>query len=119
LFITHRLDEVMECADNITILRDGELVRTMARTDTTVVEMAELMVGRRVEKVVQRRTEVKELEPLISLRNFSVAMPGEMVHGIDLDIHRGEIFGIGGLSGQGKLGIANGIMGLHRASGEV
>lgn len=119
LFITHRLDEVMECADNITILRDGELVRTMARTDTTVVEMAELMVGRRVEKIVQRRTEVKELEPLISLRNFSVAMPGEMVHGIDLDIHRGEIFGIGGLSGQGKLGIANGIMGLHRASGEV
>ncbi len=46
-------------------------------------------------------------------------MPGEAVKGVDLDIRKGEIFGIGGLAGQGKLGIPNGIMGLYPAEGEV
>ena len=55
----------------------------------------------------------------VSLRNYYVDMPGEKVKGIDLDIRKGEIFGIGGLAGQGKLGIPNGIMGLYDADGEV
>src|SRR5699024_4043654 len=55
----------------------------------------------------------------VSLRDFAVHMPGEMVKGIDLDIRRGEIFGIGGLAGQGKLGIPNGIMGLYESQGTV
>jgi len=52
-------------------------------------------------------------------RSFHVQMPGEMVKGIDLDIRRGEIFGIGGLAGQGKVGIPNGIMGLYESEGTV
>ena len=50
LFITHRLDEVMEVADNITILRDGEVVAKMTRADAKVERIAELMVGRKVER---------------------------------------------------------------------
>ena len=53
----------------------------------------------------------------LSLRDFHVNMPGEMVKGIDLDIRRGEIFGIGGLAGQGKIGIPNGLMGLYETEG--
>ena len=52
-------------------------------------------------------------------RNYRVDMPGEQVKGIDLDIRKGEIFGIGGLAGQGKLGIPNGIQGLYPAWGQV
>lgn len=55
----------------------------------------------------------------MSIRNLKVHMPGEAVRGIDLDIREGEILGIGGLAGQGKIGVANGIMGLYPSSGEV
>lgn len=123
IFITHRLDEVMAVADGMTILRDGEFVARKDIKDTNVVEIAELMIGRKVEKLIDddipdTRT-IRDDEIAISLRNYRVEMPGEKVKGIDLDIRKGEIFGIGGLAGQGKLGIPNGVMGLYKATGEV
>ena len=122
IFITHRLDEVMAVAHRMTVLRDGEFVTSKAIADTSVVEIAELMVGRKVDKLLDQRDDSRVLRDddiAVSLRNYVVNMPGEQVRGIDLDIRRGEIFGIGGLAGQGKLGIPNGIMGLYDAAGEV
>lgn len=123
IFITHRLDEVMAVADSMTILRDGEFVARREIKDTNVVEIAELMIGRKVEKLVDdsfKDTRALSYDSIaVRLRNYHVEMPGERVKGIDLDIRKGEIFGIGGLAGQGKLGIPNGIMGLHEATGEV
>lgn len=120
LFITHRLDEVMEVADNITILRDGSLVATQKKTDTNVIRMAELMVGREVETMARETQVPKEgREIILSVKGLQVDMPGEQVNGVDLEVARGEILGIGGLSGQGKIGIANGLMGMYPASGEV
>lgn len=121
LFITHRLDEVMQAANNITILRDGEVVATRKKEETTVTELAELMVGRKIQ-ISQKSEEELDLankETLISIRNLKVNMPGEQVKGVDLDIKKGEILGIGGLAGQGKIGISNGLMGLYPATGEV
>lgn len=123
IFITHRLDEVMAVADSMTILRDGEFVASKAIRDTNVTEIAELMIGRKVEKLVEDDGEdnrvLSDDKIAVSLRNYYVDMPGEQVKGIDLDIRKGEIFGIGGLAGQGKLGIPNGIMGLYSAEGQV
>lgn len=123
IFITHRLDEVMAVADSMTILRDGEFVARKEIKDTNVVEIAELMIGRKMEKLVDDTTQdgrtIRDDEPAVSLRNYKVNMPGEQVKGIDLDIRKGEIFGIGGLAGQGKLGIPNGIMGLYPTEGQV
>ena len=120
LFITHRLDEVMEIADSITMLRDGELVAQKRNEETNVFELAELMVGRKIEKIVKdRETQKTKGETILELKNLRVMMPGEEVKGIDLEIKKGEILGIGGLAGQGKIGIANGIMGLYPTSGEV
>ncbi len=124
IFITHRLDEVMAVADGMTILRDGEFVARKEIKDTNVVEIAELMIGRKVEKLVDDDAasdsrSISETEFAVSLRDYRVDMPGEQVKGIDLDIRKGEIFGIGGLAGQGKLGIPNGIMGLYKATGQV
>ena len=121
IFITHRLDEVMKVADNITVLRDGEMVKTIEKSSTNVIELAELMVGRRLE-TLQKETiedEEREMKTILSLREFFVDMPGERVKGINLDIYQGEIIGIGGLAGQGKIGIANGIMGLYHSSGQI
>ncbi len=122
IFITHRLDEVMAVADNLTVLRDGEYVADRRVKDTSVVEIAELMIGRKVEKLVDTAAEIRNVSEetvALSLENFFVEMPGERVKGVDLSVKKGEIFGIGGLAGQGKLGIANGILGLYPATGEV
>ena len=123
IFITHRLDEVMAVADGMTILRDGEFVARREIKDTNVVEIAELMIGRKVEKLVDTSEEdrrvINDRDIAVSLKDYYVDMPGEQVKGINLDIRKGEIFGIGGLAGQGKLGIPNGIMGLYKAQGQV
>ncbi|WZL74496.1 sugar ABC transporter ATP-binding protein [Clostridiaceae bacterium 35-E11] len=123
LFITHRLDEVMDAADNVTILRDGELVATLKKKDTNVTELAELMVGRKIEKIgkAEEVVQIKDVpqEELLSIKDLKVNMPGEEVKGINLEVKKGEILGIGGLAGQGKIGIANGIMGLYESTGEV
>lgn len=120
LFITHRLDEVMDAADNVTILRDGELVTTKRKEDTNVLELAELMVGREVEVTNKAEEASKENEEtILSIKDLKVNMPGEEVEGINLDIKKGEILGIGGLAGQGKIGIANGLMGLYETTGKI
>ena len=122
IFITHRLSEVLSVAQRMTVLRDGELVASKAIADTDVVEIAELMVGRRIEKLVEddsRTPPAEDAEIAVRIRDLHVDMPGEMVKGVSLDIRRGEIFGIGGLAGQGKVGIPNGIMGMAPATGEV
>ncbi|MEW9097215.1 MAG: sugar ABC transporter ATP-binding protein [Clostridiaceae bacterium] len=124
IFITHRLDEVMAVCDNITILRDGELVASKKVEETNVIELAQLMVGRSVERIVKdnekdNEKEINNQEVIMSIRSLKVNMPGEKVKEVNLDIKKGEILGIGGLAGQGKIGIANGIMGLFQAGGEV
>ncbi|WP_348983817.1 sugar ABC transporter ATP-binding protein [Fusibacter sp. A2] len=121
LFITHRLDEVMDAADSITILRDGELVATRMKTDTNVLELAELMVGRKVEmKRKSNETLTNMASPIVlEINDLRVKMPGEEVKGVNLQVKKGEILGIGGLAGQGKIGIANGIMGLYDSKGTV
>ena len=119
VFISHRLDEIVQAADRVTVLRDGELVVTKNTADTNVVELAELMVGRKVsiDRSLTDRTSANDI--MLTIKNLEVAMPGERVRGVDLEVRKGEILGIGGLAGQGKLGIANGILGICPARGEV
>ena len=120
IFITHRLDEVMSAANAITILRDGKLAATREIRDTSIVELAELMIGRKGEGVVNVAPRVAPHERVaLSLKNLVVEMPGEEVRGISLDAYEGEILGIGGLAGQGKIGIPNGVMSLYPTEGSV
>lgn len=122
IFITHRLDEVMQVANTMTVLRDGEGIKTKTIADTNIVEIAQLMVGRKIEKLVddtKRPSNLDTAEIAVKIRNLHVQMPGEAVKGVDLDIRKGEIFGIGGLAGQGKIGIPNGIMGIFPSTGDA
>lgn len=120
LFITHRLDEVIEAADKITIMRDGKWISTMDKKDTDIVQLARLMVGREID-MSQKMTndKIDESSIAVSMRGLKVEMPGEVVRGVDLDVRKGEIMGIGGLAGQGKIGIANGLMGIYPTYGEI
>jgi len=119
VFISHRLDEITAASDRVTILRDGELIVTKETKDTNVLELAELMVGREVSIDREGSDRISSDDIILTVKNLEVAMPGERVRGVDLEVRKGEILGIGGLAGQGKLGIANGIIGLFAARGEV
>lgn len=120
LFISHKLDEVIQVSDRIMVMRDGEHITTIPGKSATAIQLAELMVGRGIDadSIAQYR-DFKDAETIMSIRDFKVMMPGEMVKGIDLDIKKGEIIGFAGLAGYGKLGISNGILGTYHAQGEV
>lgn len=120
IFITHRLDEVMAVTDNITILRDGKLAATCKTSESNIITLAELMIGHKSSSVAEAGDRVAPHEKLaMHIENLYVDMPGEKVRGLDLDVYEGEILGIGGLAGQGKLGIPNGVMGLYPTEGTV
>ncbi len=121
IFITHRLGEVMEVADHVTVFRDGELVDSMPIGETDASSIAEMMIGRKMGAPIEKaeRSIRDEAPYAVELQDFAVDMPGERSKGVNLKIRRGEIFGLAGLAGQGKLSVANGIMGLYPAEGKL
>lgn len=121
LFISHRLVEVLKVSNRVTILRDGAIVDQGPASSFTISEIAEKMVGRKIDMVglPPRKAEPSDKDIVMSIKNLKVDMPGENVKDFTIDIRRGEILGIGGLAGHGKLGIANGIAGIFPASGQV
>lgn len=119
IFISHRLEEIIRVSDRVTILRDGEWVATENTKDITAKEIARLMVGRALSlDRAEGRREISD-EVLLDVKGLRVMMPGEEVKDVSLSVKKGEIVGIGGLAGQGKLGIANGLMGLYPVDGDV
>ncbi len=119
IFISHRLNEIIDVSDRVTILRDGEWVATRDTKDITAPEIARLMVGRALTLDRGKGDRTVGSEPLLEVERLRVNMPGVVVKGVSFQVRKGEIVGIGGLAGQGKLGIANGIMGLYPAEGKV
>ena len=121
IFITHRLHEILSVCDKVVVMRDGCVVKDVPAAETSVKEITRWMVGRSVEENPgnPERRELGARKTILSVRKLWVDMPGEVVRSVDLDVQEGEILGIGGLAGQGKLGIPNGIMGLYEAGGSV
>lgn len=121
IFISHRLQEVTNVCDSIIVLRDGEIVKDVATKDVSIVQIAGWMVGREMAEGNEKRekTSGSDDDIIMDIQNLWVNMPGEFVKDVSLKVRRGEILGIGGLAGQGKLGFPNGIMGLFPAGGKV
>lgn len=120
IFITHRLQEILEVSDKVIVLRDGVLINNVATKETNIHQITEWMIGRKMsEDSEASKVENHDVETVLEIRNLWVDMPGEMVKKVNLDIRKGEILGLAGMAGQGKIGIANGIMGLYYAGGEV
>jgi simple sugar transport system ATP-binding protein len=120
IFITHRLQEILDVCDRVVVMRDGCVVKDVSAKETSVTEITRWMVGRNVDAAAQAEARDNEDAPIaMSIRKLWVDMPGETVRNVNLDVREGEILGIGGLAGQGKLGIPNGIMGLYDAGGTV
>ncbi|MBW9145877.1 sugar ABC transporter ATP-binding protein [Clostridium sp. CM028] len=122
VFISHRLHEITAICDTIVVLRDGLVVVETPAENVDVRQIAEWMVGRDVDaeaKYIRPVVKIDEKDIIFETRNLWVDMPGETIKNVSLKVRRGEILGIGGLAGQGKLGIPNGIMGLFMSGGEI
>ncbi|MDD3941639.1 MAG: sugar ABC transporter ATP-binding protein [Sphaerochaetaceae bacterium] len=120
IFISHRLQEVVDVCDTVVVLRDGKVVHNEPAAGLTIEQIARWMVGRDVDQSrTHRAFDYAQAPPVLTIENLWVDMPGETVRDVSLAVHKGEILGIGGLAGQGKLGIPNGAMGLFPAGGKV
>ena len=121
IFITHRLSEVMDVATDMTVLRDGKWITCKPIGETNLIEIAQLMVGREIGemKATEGQFALEAAPVAVRVNDLHVDMPGEAVKGVTFDVKEGEIFGIGGMAGQGKVGIPNGISGLYPAEGTV
>ena len=120
LFISHRLDEVFEIADRITVLRDGQLIGTLNKTDATIDQIVSMMVGRELKRVLYTRQGASEQKSfqngvILSIRNLS---SGKLFQDVHFDLHKGEILGVFGLVGAGRTQLVETIFGLRRPSQE-
>ena len=112
LFIDHKLDEVLEISDSITVLRHGKTVATMKNDGVTAHDLAELMVGSELPTPDTSESTVTD-EVALELRDLAVRNEDgrQVVHDINLRIHRGEIVGIAGVEGNGQGELVDAIIG--------
>lgn len=111
IFITHKLNETMHIADRITVLRNSCNIATLDKKDTNPQQLANLMVGEQVSfnaKVTRNYSQ----EPCLLLED--VQLMNKAVEPINLQVHKGEIFGIAGVEGNGQTELEEIIMGLKK-----
>jgi simple sugar transport system ATP-binding protein len=120
LFISHKLDEVLAIADEITVVRRGTTVATVRPADVTARRLAELMVGGELPSPETRESTVRP-EVVLSVEGLGVrASDGRTVLAdVSLTIHAGEVLGIAGVEGNGQAELVDAIMGLRPATGTV
>jgi ABC-type uncharacterized transport system ATPase subunit len=113
VFISHKLDEVMEIADRITVLRRGKLVGETTPESTSKDQLAEMMVGRPVLFRLEK-PEVTVGEPILKIEDLEIR---GRLHDVDLEVRAGEILGVAGVEGNGQLELAEAIVGLRPGDG--
>jgi simple sugar transport system ATP-binding protein len=121
IFISHKLDEVLSVADDITVIRAGVTVATRKPSQVTARELAELMVGSELPSPETRLSTVTDHVEL-ELEGLTMEVPGARpaLDGVSLTVHRGEIVGIAGVEGNGQTELIAAIMGLrHLTSGRI
>ena len=109
VFISHKLDEVLEIADRITVLRRGRVVGETTPAETSKAKLAEMMVGR----PVLFRLEKPAVEPGAPVLEVHGMTCDGKVHGVDLAVRAGEILGVAGVEGNGQRELAEAILGLR------
>ncbi|MCC6147444.1 MAG: ABC transporter ATP-binding protein [Anaerolineaceae bacterium] len=115
IFISHKLQEVMEICDRVTVLRNGRVVDTVETSETNQSELARMMVGREVflqfdKEKMTAGEKVLEVKGVSALSDRGVAA----LQNISLDVHCGEIVGIAGVDGNGQCELVDAIMGLRK-----
>lgn len=117
IFITHKLDEVMQVSDRVTVLRKGKVVATLLTAETDKPALARQMVGRevvfRLEKsTLERREKILEMNDLHALNDRGL----QALRRVSFDLFGGEILGVAGVSGNGQYELAEVLTGLRKST---
>src|SRR3954454_15436273 len=112
LYVSHRMDEIFQLADRVTVLRGGRLVTTLPIEETDARGLAHLMVGEDVDPDYRAPVATRPDAPVVL---DAREVHGRWLRGLDLDVHRGEILGIAGLAGAGALELPYVLAGGSRA----
>ncbi|TFG64060.1 MAG: ATP-binding cassette domain-containing protein [Spirochaetales bacterium] len=123
IYISHKIDEVMEIADRVTVFRDGQTVGCAEKADLTKKEIVRLMVGREIKELFPK-IECEKGETVLEVKNFSVVNPSTskyIVKDAGFHVKRGEILGIFGLIGAGRTELMSSIFGnkMGTVSGDI
>jgi ABC-type sugar transport system ATPase subunit len=115
VFVSHRLEEILEVVDRIIVMRDGHHVGTLPIAEATEEKIIQYMVGRKVGLFPKQDAMIAE--PVLELRNLSST---NGVRNVSFTLHKGEILGLAGLIGAGRTEVARAICGIDRVtSGEI
>jgi simple sugar transport system ATP-binding protein len=121
IIITHKLNEVMDISDWVTVMRKGEVTGTVKTSETSPVDLTNMMVGETVDLQIERPV-VQQGETVLELDNLSV-VDREKVHklkSITFNLHKGEILGVAGVAGSGQKELCEAIAGLYPVeSGDI
>ena len=119
IFISHKLREVMEITNRVTVIRDGKYVGTIDTKDVTQIKLAQMMVGRPVSIERKERPTLEHTEPVLVMENVSAnddrGVPA--LKNVNLTVHSGEIVGVAGVDGNGQRELAECIAGLRKTTG--
>ncbi len=120
ILITHKLREIMEVTESVSVMRRGEMVATVRTAETGPPELAELMVGRKVLLRVNKRPATPG-PVVLDVKGLRVvdSMGVERLRGIDLQVRAGEILGIAGVAGNGQSELLEALAGLRAGEGEA
>ncbi|RJQ40460.1 MAG: ABC transporter ATP-binding protein [Anaerolineaceae bacterium] len=114
LFISHKLKEIMQISDNITVLRDGKVVDTVEKSKTNEVQLARLMVGRDV--FLKPAPKPKKIgEPILKVENISAVNEYHhpVLKDVSFEVRSGEVLGVAGVDGNGQTELVKALIGLQ------
>lgn len=123
LFVTHRLQEVEQLADHVTVLRDGRLAGEFERGTFTTQDLVTAMIGRNVEQAGRSAESCPSTDEVLRVEDLTVPHPRlahrNVVNGVNFRLHRGEILGLAGLVGAGRSETLNAIYGRLPHQGKI
>ena len=115
IIITHKLNEVMEISDRVTVLRKGDHIATVNTSETSEKELTEMMVGEKIDLNINR-TQPVDTKLRLSVSNLTVKSPDgfNVIDNVSFDAFGGEILGIAGIAGSGQKELLEAIAGLNK-----
>ncbi|WP_297339573.1 ATP-binding cassette domain-containing protein, partial [Pseudophaeobacter sp.] len=120
ILITHKLREIMEATDTVSVMRRGQMTATVKTSETSPEHLAELMVGRKVLLRVDKLP-AKPGKPVLEIEQLRIVDGAgvERLKGIDLTVHAGEILGIAGVAGNGQSELMEVLGGMRSGEGSI
>src|SRR5271170_203849 len=117
IYISHKMDELKQISDRVTVLRDGEYVATVATKDTTVEAVIGMMVGRTLTDVSPSQRSERQGAAALEVKGLNA---GPLVRDVSFSLYKGEILGFAGLMGAGRTEVARAVFGADpKTSGEI